>query len=132
MLADADPDLAKVRALAAKLSHFHWSLKPPELCVLPDGSGLGKIAYDNMAAFNLAWTYHRPKTFAEHNTAIVTSVMLRVPLTKKYGSSSLTLEDAVMLLSKNAFLHWVTLYRAGMDNALADLLVQAGLNRDNF
>lgn len=122
MLAEPDMDMDKVRQLVSKLSKFHWSVKPPEQCVLPDGSGIGRLAYENMAAFNLAWCYHKPVNAEGHNLAIASFVLLKEPLKVRYGS--LTLEDAVMLLSKPEFYMWVSTHRFNLGIPLYEFLIK--------
>lgn len=122
----ADPDMDKVRNLISKLSNFHWSLKLPEQCVLSDGSGLGRLAYDNIAAFNIAWCFHKPVDTATHNAAIVTFVQLREPL--KFGKNNISLEDAIMFLPVNAFKVWVKQTSDRFHPSLVTLLLTAANN----
>ena len=126
----ADPDMHKVRSLTSKLGKYYWSLKPPECCVLPDGSGIGRIAYDNMAAFNLAWCFHKPRDAETHNSAITTFVLLREPLLVKSGNISL--EDAVMLLSPDAFKVWLKKYSQTFHLSLYHLLLTAANNSRTY
>ena len=122
----ADPDMQKVHTLLGKLTKFHWSLKLPQHCVMPSGAGIGRLAYDNIAAFNIAWCYHKPHDEATHNAAIATFVLLREPL--KIKSGSLTLEDAVMFLSPDAFKVWLKRNSQAFHPSLVNLLMTAANN----
>ena len=126
-VSDSDPDMDKVRKLVKKLGQFYWSLQLPQHCVLPDGSGIGRIAYDDMAAFNLAWCYHRPTDQAGHSKAITSAVLLRNVLDVKHGT--LTLRDAVMLLSPDAFSIWLSKYRSTIETSLYEFIATAAANR---
>lgn len=130
MLANPDPDLDKVRALVRRLRQYYWSLHPPEQCVLPDGSGLGRIAYDDMEAFNISWSFHRPNDISSHNKAIVSAVMLRQVLEQKYGL--MRMRDAVAFLSKDAFAVWLARHREAIDPNLYKVLSVASHNRGSF
>lgn len=122
----ADPDMQKVRSLTSKLHNYYWSLRPPEFCVLSDGSGIGRLAYDNMAAFNLAWCFHKPRDVDTHNAAITTFVLLREPLLVK--PSNMSLEDAIMLLNPDAFKLWLKKHSQSFHPSLVNLLMTAANN----
>ena len=123
----ADPDEAKVKSLLARLSKFHWSRLPPEQCVMPDGTGLGRVAYDDIAAFNVAWSYCSPRTHKEHETAIVATVQLKRVMDVYIGR--IRLRDAIMLLKPQEFLQWLESNKAAIDSTLFDVLFKAAVNR---
>ena len=127
----ADPDELKVQALVNRLSKFYWSVLPPEQCVLPDGTGIGRIAYDDIAAFNIAWCAFKPKTHKDHELAITTSVQLRRKILDT-PISGITFRDAVMLLSPAAFSAWLDKNRKAMHDPLYKLLLTASANRGTF
>lgn len=123
----ADPDEVKVKSLLDRLSKFYWSKLPPEQCVMPDGTGLGRIAYDDIAAFNVAWSYWQPRTHKEHETAIVAAVQLKRVMDVYVGR--IKFRDAIMLLSPTAFALWLDKNKAAMDDTIYSVLLKASLNR---
>jgi len=57
--------------LLNSLINWHWSPHYPTTYTLPDGSGLGKIAMNNPAAFNLTWAkYGKLETIDDHRNAV--------------------------------------------------------------
>lgn len=58
--------------LCEKLAKWHWSPEFPTSYVTPQGAGLGKVAFDNPAAFNLAWLRHSKQltTIDDHKAAV--------------------------------------------------------------
>lgn len=127
MLMLADPDEEKVKSLLDRLSKFYWSKLPPEQCVLPDGTGLGRIAYDDIAAFNVVWAYFQPKTHKDHEVAITASVQMRRVMDVFVGN--LKFRDAIMLLSPTAFALWLDKNKSAMDDTMYSVLLKASLNR---
>lgn len=65
--------MTKLSEIISKLCKFYWSEEPPENYVLSNGAGLGRIAKQDYAAFNLAWKFSNGalQTFDEHKAAVV-------------------------------------------------------------
>ena len=126
----ADPEMDKVRALVRKLSNFYWSRRLPQHCVLDNGTGLGRLAYEDMAAFNIAWCYVRPSCSESHIKAVMLFNSKKEKLNAVFRG--VKLRDAVMLLSKDAFELWLTKVRNEMTVETHNTLLTASRNRGTF
>lgn len=126
----ADPEMDKVQALVRKLSNFHWSRRLPQHCVLEDGTGLGRLAYEDMAAFNIAWCYVKPSCRESHVNAVMLFDSKKEVLNAVF--KGIYLRDAIMLLSKDAFELWLTKVRCEMNVRTHHILLTASRNRGSF
>lgn len=122
-----DPDLEKVRTLVKKLSMYYWSKNLPHTCVLPDGTGAGRLANTDMAAFNVSWCYVKPTDILSHFNCTLLFSSLKLRLDATYGN--VKVRDAVMFLSKEALNMYLFKYKSQIPSDLCNMIEVANADR---
>lgn len=98
--------MEKLKRLITKLEKFYWSPRLPETYVLPGGQGLGRIAGQNYAAFNLVWATHRLESEQDHLDAVKLFARLGTFTAQKVGDCEL--QDWITLQTPTEFAAWYT------------------------
>lgn len=112
----------KFSEILEKLSIFWWSTRHPDKYLISQTCGLGLIAKEDYAAFNIAWALHSPlDTHEAHVRAIPDFNRARTVLNEAVGPD-LMLRDLVTMKTLPEFLHWYAMHRRDVSVAGKNLL----------
>lgn len=112
----------KLSTLLRNLTSFWWSTLHPDAYRFNGNTGIGVIAKEDYAAFNIAWALHAPLDTREaHVRAIPDFNRARIVLNEQVGTD-LMLRDAVTLMSMPVFLNWYAKNRSSISLAGRSLL----------
>lgn len=113
----------KIQALITKLSKWYWSPQLPNNYTLHNGNGIGKIAMNNPAAFNLTWAKYRGD-FGDHVEPV--SYFARVGLRlAAIQVNKQTLDSYVTLMSYQEFHKFYSQIRPSLSNTVAEVIDEA-------
>lgn len=117
--------MTKLSEIISKLCKFYWSEEPPENYVLNNGAGLGRIAKQDYAAFNLAWKFSNGalQTFDEHKAAVVVFVAIQKSgILDRPVEDGNQLRDLVTLNSASSFESWYVSYKHKLDDEVTGFI----------
>ena len=114
---------AKLDALIAKLTKWHWSPEFPTAYVKEDGSGIGRIALAYPGGFNLAW--HKYKgNFGDHVDAISYTARVNLRL-ESVKINSVPLSEIATLHTPRGFYDVYKTVRNGIPSYCSELIDEA-------
>jgi hypothetical protein len=115
----------EVKTLLEKLSKPYWSSVHPSFYVLPSGAGLGKLAMQDCAAFNLVWATCKLNTREDHVYAVNRFTEISAGLRQEVSGYSLS--DHIMLRTPQEFAVWYSSHK-GQVNPVARKPIEDALD----
>lgn len=97
-----------VKGMIEQLSRYWWSPRHPSTYVVKGANGqpagIGLLAYESPAAFNICWATQPLITFKDHKNAVITWSQLKHQLDVRVGSEFL--DFAITSRTRAEFKAW--------------------------
>jgi len=104
----------EIKSMVINLAKFYWSPLHPSMYVTTglngQPAGVGLIAHNNYAAFNVVWATHPLVTYEDHRNGVMSWSQLNQQLDCKVGL--MPLDFAITSKTREGFREWYKVNRS--------------------